>query len=56
GAKLLYKSHLRPFLLRHQATFDKILEFINSEMSKIVSARQAEIKFARTLIVKLMAS
>ncbi|KAH1040339.1 hypothetical protein J1N35_042082 [Gossypium stocksii] len=56
GAKHLYKSHLRPFLLRHQATFDKILEFINSEMSKIVSARQAEIKFARTLIVKLMAS
>ncbi|KAG8500379.1 hypothetical protein CXB51_004525 [Gossypium anomalum] len=56
GAKHLYKSHLRPFLLRHQATFDKILEFINSEMSKLVSARQAEIKFARTLILKLMAS
>ncbi|MBA0572576.1 hypothetical protein Golob_002908, partial [Gossypium lobatum] len=56
GAKHLYKSYLRPFLLRHQATFDKILEFINSEMSKIVRARQAEINFARTLIVKLMAS
>ncbi|XP_022725680.1 HVA22-like protein k isoform X1 [Durio zibethinus] len=56
GAKHLYMSHLRPFLLRHQARLDQILEFMYNEMSKIISAHQAEIKFARALSVKLMAS
>ncbi|XVE49397.1 hypothetical protein DITRI_Ditri01bG0079900 [Diplodiscus trichospermus] len=56
GAKHLYMSHLRPFLLRHQARLDQILEFIYNGMSKIISAHQAKIRFAGALFVKLMAS
>ncbi|OMO73778.1 hypothetical protein CCACVL1_17148 [Corchorus capsularis] len=84
GAKQLYASHLRPFLLRHQARLDQILEFIYSQLvticcfdvplagyeflvversdrlvelqSKFISAHRAEIRFARALFVKLMAS
>ncbi|MBA0631010.1 hypothetical protein Godav_003049 [Gossypium davidsonii] len=47
----------------HSSTTGSIFILISTNMilslnwrSKIVSARQAEIKFARTLIVKLMAS
>ncbi|OMO63419.1 hypothetical protein COLO4_32449 [Corchorus olitorius] len=65
GAKQLYASHLRPFLLRHQARLDQILEFIYSQLrsdrlvklqSKFISSHRAEIRFARALFVKLMAS
>ncbi|KAK8529804.1 hypothetical protein V6N13_102701 [Hibiscus sabdariffa] len=56
GARQLYTSHLRPFFLRHQSRLDQILEHIYNEMVKIISARQAEIKFARLLFMKLMSS
>ncbi|KAK6282412.1 hypothetical protein POUND7_016237 [Theobroma cacao] len=56
GAKHLYMSHLRPFLLRHQARLDQILEFVYNEMGKFISAHQSEINFVRALFVKLMAS
>ncbi|MBA0829002.1 hypothetical protein Goarm_013625 [Gossypium armourianum] len=49
-------SHLRPFLLKHQSRLDKILGYIYNEMVKIISAHQTEIKFARLLFMKLMAS
>ncbi|GLT58153.1 hypothetical protein SLA2020_310720 [Shorea laevis] len=56
GAKHLYMNHLRPFLLRHQARMDQIVEFVYREMSKFISAHQAEIQFARTLSIKLLSS
>ncbi|XVE93554.1 hypothetical protein REPUB_Repub01dG0204900 [Reevesia pubescens] len=56
GSKHLYMNHLRPFLLRHHARLDQILEFVYNEMSKFISAHRAEIQFARALFVKLTAS
>lgn len=32
GARQLYASHLRPFLLKHQARLDLIVEFVYGEM------------------------
>ncbi|XP_020217394.1 HVA22-like protein k isoform X3 [Cajanus cajan] len=54
GAKQLYSSHLRPFLLKHQARMDLIVEFVYGELSKIVSGYQAELQFAKTLVVKVL--
>ncbi|XVF67384.1 hypothetical protein PTKIN_Ptkin10aG0116400 [Pterospermum kingtungense] len=56
GARHLYMSHLRPFLVRHQARLDQISEYIYNEMSKIISAHRAEIQFAKALFLKLMSS
>ncbi|KAE9448558.1 hypothetical protein C3L33_19540, partial [Rhododendron williamsianum] len=74
GAKQLYVTHLRPFLLKHQARLDQIVEFSYGEMvkrahlmflwhglsrldeGKFVSAHQAEIQFAKTLLVKMWMS
>lgn len=54
GAKQLYMNHLRPFFLRHQARIDYIMGIAYTEMVKLVSAHQAEIQFARNLLVKAM--
>ncbi|TKY67538.1 HVA22 protein k [Spatholobus suberectus] len=54
GARQLYSSHLRPFLLKHQARMDLIVEFVYGEMSKIISRYQPELQFARTLVVKFL--
>ncbi|KAE8660997.1 HVA22-like protein k [Hibiscus syriacus] len=56
GAEHLYTSYLRPLLLRHQAKLDKVPEFIYREMTKIINAHQTEIKFAKALFMKLVAS
>uniref|UniRef100_A0A2P2KIE8 HVA22-like protein n=1 Tax=Rhizophora mucronata TaxID=61149 RepID=A0A2P2KIE8_RHIMU len=32
GARQLYTNHLRPFLVRHQARLDQIMEFLYVEM------------------------
>ncbi|KAG8637822.1 HVA22-like protein k isoform X2 [Manihot esculenta] len=56
GARQLYMSHLRPFLLRHQARLDQIVEYLHREMYKFVSTHQAEFKFAKALFLKVMAS
>ncbi|KAK9176965.1 hypothetical protein WN944_028984 [Citrus x changshan-huyou] len=55
GAKYLYMSRLRPFLLRHQARLDQILESVNGEMSQFVSDHQVEFRFVRTLFMKIVA-
>ncbi|RDX75570.1 HVA22-like protein k, partial [Mucuna pruriens] len=54
GAKQLYSSHLRPFLLKHQAIMDLIVEFVYGEMSKLTSAYQPQLQFARSLLVKAL--
>ncbi|XP_011048829.1 PREDICTED: HVA22-like protein k [Populus euphratica] len=56
GAGQLYMSHLRPFLLRHQARLDNFVEFLYGEMNKFVSAHQAEFQFAKALLMKILAS
>lgn len=56
GAKYLYMNHLRPFFLRHQARVDQVVDGAYGEMAKLISAHQAEIQFAKTQIVKIMAS
>ncbi|KAK4350653.1 hypothetical protein RND71_029966 [Anisodus tanguticus] len=56
GAKQLYMSHLRPFLMRHQARLDHILELFHGELAKFISAHQAEIQFAKVLLGKTLLS
>ncbi|KAF3439049.1 hypothetical protein FNV43_RR17324 [Rhamnella rubrinervis] len=56
GAKQLYMSHLRPFFLRNQARIDKVLGITYGEMVKLISANQAEIQYARAVIVKIVGS
>ncbi|KAB5541415.1 hypothetical protein DKX38_014389 [Salix brachista] len=56
GAGQLYTHHLRPFLLRHQARLDCFVEFLSGEMNKFVSAHQAEFQFAKSLLMKTLAS
>ncbi|XP_019444748.1 PREDICTED: HVA22-like protein k isoform X1 [Lupinus angustifolius] len=56
GAKQLYVNHLRPFLLRHQGKIDQILGLASSELIKLVSLYQTEIKFVRDMVVKITGS
>ncbi|KAK9165588.1 hypothetical protein Scep_000779 [Stephania cephalantha] len=56
GAKLLYLNHIRPFLLRHQARLDQVLGAVYGEMVKCISEHQAEIKFVKTLLLKITGS
>ncbi|KAL0543320.1 hypothetical protein IC582_018412 [Cucumis melo] len=56
GAKKLYTSHLRPFLLKHQARVDRILGSISDEMVKTISRHQAEIQYFRTIVMKILGS
>ncbi|KAF8405186.1 hypothetical protein HHK36_010086 [Tetracentron sinense] len=56
GARHLYMSYLRPFLLRHQARLDQIVGLVYGEMAKFISAHQAEFQFVRGMLVKILAS
>lgn len=56
GARQLYMSHLRPFLLRHQARLDHIVELIYGQMNKFINAHQAEIQFMRNIVLKIFTS
>ncbi|XP_060204428.1 HVA22-like protein k isoform X1 [Lycium barbarum] len=56
GAKQLYTNHLRPFLMRHQARLDHILELSHGELDKFISTHQSEIQFAKELLGKTLLS
>ncbi|CAJ1930013.1 unnamed protein product [Sphenostylis stenocarpa] len=56
GAKQLYANHLRPFLMRHQARVDQVLDFAYCEVFKLVSSYQAEIKFVKSMVGKITGS
>ncbi|CAN4087932.1 unnamed protein product [Withania somnifera] len=56
GAKQLYANHLRPFLMRHQARLDHMLELFHGELAKFISTHQAEIQFAKGLLSKTLLS
>ncbi|XP_058080923.1 HVA22-like protein k isoform X2 [Magnolia sinica] len=50
GSRQLYTRHLRPFLTRHQARLDQVVDSASGEIAKFVSAHQAEIQFVRALL------
>ncbi|KAJ0097471.1 hypothetical protein Patl1_28887 [Pistacia atlantica] len=54
GATQLYRNHLRPFLLRHQARIDQLVGFAYHQMARIFSSRQAEFQFAKTVLMKII--
>lgn len=54
GAKQLYMSHLRPFLMRHQANLDQLVRILYSETGKFVSAHQGEFQFMKTIVMKIL--
>ncbi|KAJ8770793.1 hypothetical protein K2173_021440 [Erythroxylum novogranatense] len=56
GANQLYKNHLRPFLLRHHGRFDLLVGFAYGEMVRFYSRHQAEIGYAKTILLKIMGS
>ncbi|XP_071729989.1 HVA22-like protein k [Rutidosis leptorrhynchoides] len=56
GAKQLYKNHLRPFFLRHQARLDQIAGLFYSEAGKFISAHQGEFQYMKTILMKFLKS
>ncbi|KAM3287621.1 HVA22-like protein k isoform X2 [Capsicum chacoense] len=56
GARQMYMTHLRPFLLKHQARLDQVVGFFYGQTSKFVSMHQAEIQFMRALLMKIFVS
>uniref|UniRef100_A0A1D1XZQ5 HVA22-like protein n=1 Tax=Anthurium amnicola TaxID=1678845 RepID=A0A1D1XZQ5_9ARAE len=56
GARHLYARHLRPFLLKHQATLDKLLSSASCEIVKLIDNHQEEILFLRSMVGKCAAT
>ncbi|CAA0827593.1 HVA22-like protein k [Striga hermonthica] len=56
GAKNLYMNYLRPFLFRHQARFDQLMDLFYGEMAKFVSNHETEFLIARKLLLKILSS
>ncbi|CAA7035793.1 unnamed protein product [Microthlaspi erraticum] len=56
GAKQIYSNHLRPLLIRHQAKVDRLVDGVYTEMVKVVRSHQGEIRFVRSMIVKILGS
>ncbi|XWS42024.1 hypothetical protein CRYUN_Cryun17cG0133200 [Craigia yunnanensis] len=56
GAKQIYKNHLRPFLLKHQARVDQLMGFGGAEMARFISMHQEEFQFVRTMFMKIRGS
>ncbi|RID50996.1 hypothetical protein BRARA_H01689 [Brassica rapa] len=56
GAKQIYNNHLRPFLIRHQARVDRLVDGVYEEMVKVVRSHQGEIRFVRSMIASILGS
>ncbi|TYH49037.1 hypothetical protein ES332_D10G109400v1 [Gossypium tomentosum] len=56
GAKQIYKNHLRPCLLKHQARVDQLMCIASTEMAKFITAHQKEFRFVRAMIIKMIGS
>ncbi|CAL9125658.1 unnamed protein product [Musa textilis] len=52
GSKYLYVKHLRPFLLKHQAKVDQLLNFLSHEIEKFVSNHQGEIQLVKAVVLR----
>ncbi|KAG0489079.1 hypothetical protein HPP92_007890 [Vanilla planifolia] len=51
GARHLYRRYLRPFLVKHQAKFDQVLDYTSHETAKFLVTYQGEIQFLKALIM-----
>ncbi|XWS29318.1 hypothetical protein CRYUN_Cryun24cG0018800 [Craigia yunnanensis] len=56
GAKQIYKNHLRPFLLKHQARVYQFMRFACAEMARLIRVHQEEFQFVRTMCTKIKGS
>ncbi|XVF17857.1 hypothetical protein REPUB_Repub10bG0161100 [Reevesia pubescens] len=56
GAIQIYKNHLRPFLLKHQARIDQLMDFACAEMARFISTHQKELQFVRIMFMKIRGS
>ncbi|KAL5099401.1 hypothetical protein RYX36_003728 [Vicia faba] len=56
GAKQLYMNHLRPFLLKHQESLDRVLGLAYCEVIKLVSSYQKEIQTVKIMVGKITKS
>ncbi|CAI0473458.1 unnamed protein product [Linum tenue] len=53
GAEQLYRNHLRPFLLKHQARVDLLMNSAYKEAARLISSHQAEIDYATSVFLKI---
>lgn len=56
GAKQLYMKHIRPFLLKHQESADRVLGLASCEVIKLVNSYQKEIQSVKTMVGKITES
>ncbi|XP_010432143.1 PREDICTED: HVA22-like protein k [Camelina sativa] len=56
GSKQIYNNQIRPFLLRHQARVDRLVDGVYEEMVKVIRSHQGEIRFVRSMIAKMLGS
>ncbi|CAF2146600.1 unnamed protein product [Brassica napus] len=56
GAKQIYNNRLRPFLIRHQVSVDRLVDGVYGEMVKVVRTHQGGIRLVRSIIVKILGS
>ncbi|GMJ08749.1 HVA22-like protein K [Hibiscus trionum] len=57
GAKQIYRNHLRPNLLKHQARVDQLMGFASAEMvSRFILAHHKEFQIFRAIMTKIIGS
>ncbi|KAG5412634.1 hypothetical protein IGI04_000201 [Brassica rapa subsp. trilocularis] len=56
GAKQIYNNRLRPFLIRHQVSVDRLVDGVYGEMVKVVRTHQGGIRLVRSIIIKILGS
>ncbi|KAK8663941.1 hypothetical protein V6N13_083746 [Hibiscus sabdariffa] len=56
GAKQIYKNHLRPNLLKHQARVDQLMGFAGARMARFISMHQKEFQIFRAIMTKIIGS
>ncbi|KAE8680641.1 HVA22-like protein k [Hibiscus syriacus] len=56
GAKQIYKNHLRPNLLKHQAKVDQLMGFASAGMARFISAHHKEFQIFRVIMTRIIGS
>ncbi|KAH9555025.1 hypothetical protein CY35_08G093700 [Sphagnum magellanicum] len=56
GAHYLYTNLLRPVLLKHQRSLDRVVDGTRNEMSKFILSHQQEAQFVKRIVQKLLIS
>ncbi|WOL13047.1 HVA22-like protein k isoform X1 [Canna indica] len=52
GSKYLYGKYLQPFLRKHQAKLDRLLNSLSHQIEKIISNHQEEIQLAKAVVLR----